>query len=268
MKHTRRNHYRILHVQPEAPAEIITASYRTLMQKLKGHPDLGGDPDKAVLLNQAYAVLSDPGRRRRYDAELARSGRTSAARRSEGTADPEQVRAAARAAGAAAARHAAGRGQAGSGPRAAGTGEGTRTPPDKHACAWCGEPAPHSLRPDSRCRRCDSALSPVRRAQSKHDLFGRRYAQRVARSAPLALFPGYGLPVCGARLRDLSLTGFSALTNQRLAEGRQVRVTDAGMDLLAVVVACRRDGRHWVVHARTTHLVFLRRTGAFVATSA
>ena len=69
MKSTRRNHYRMLHVQPEAPPEIIAASYRTLMQKLRAHPDLGGDADYAVLLNEAYAVLSDPQRRQRYDAE-------------------------------------------------------------------------------------------------------------------------------------------------------------------------------------------------------
>ena len=39
----RRNYYRILHVQPDAPTEIIKSSYRTLMQKLRMHPDLGGD---------------------------------------------------------------------------------------------------------------------------------------------------------------------------------------------------------------------------------
>jgi hypothetical protein len=40
-KQNRRNYYRILHVQPDAPMEVIRASYRTLMQKLRFHPDLG-----------------------------------------------------------------------------------------------------------------------------------------------------------------------------------------------------------------------------------
>lgn len=31
----RRNYYRILQVQPDAPPEIIRASYRTLMKELK-----------------------------------------------------------------------------------------------------------------------------------------------------------------------------------------------------------------------------------------
>ena len=66
----RRNYYRLLHVQPEAPLEVIKASYRSLMTKLKGHPDLGGDHDAAVLINEAYEVLKDPARRRQYDETL------------------------------------------------------------------------------------------------------------------------------------------------------------------------------------------------------
>lgn len=69
----RRNHYRILHVQPDAPYEVIRANYRTLMQKLKLHPDLGGDHWTAVQVNTAYAVLSDPARRKAYDRNLLAS---------------------------------------------------------------------------------------------------------------------------------------------------------------------------------------------------
>ena len=70
MKRNRRNYYRILHVQPEAPVEIIRASYRTLMGPLRQHPDRGGDHHVAALLNEAYAVLSDPARRAAYDRSL------------------------------------------------------------------------------------------------------------------------------------------------------------------------------------------------------
>ncbi len=65
----RRNYYRILHIQPDAPAAIIKASYRTQMQKLRMHPDLGGDEWNASLLNEAYQVLSDPNLRNAYDSE-------------------------------------------------------------------------------------------------------------------------------------------------------------------------------------------------------
>ncbi|HCO42959.1 MAG TPA: hypothetical protein DIT63_02430 [Gammaproteobacteria bacterium] len=66
----RRNYYRILHLQPDAPDAVIRTAYRTLMQTLRQHPDLGGDGATASLLNEAYATLSDPDRRAAYDAQL------------------------------------------------------------------------------------------------------------------------------------------------------------------------------------------------------
>jgi len=66
----RRNLYRLLQVQPDAPIEIIRTSYRTLMRELKQHPDLGGDHGKASMLNEAYEILSDRVRRAEYDKEL------------------------------------------------------------------------------------------------------------------------------------------------------------------------------------------------------
>jgi hypothetical protein len=68
----RRNYYRILHVQPEAPGQVITASYRTMMSKLRLHPDLGGDTANAALVNEAYAVLNDPAKRAAYDLQQRR----------------------------------------------------------------------------------------------------------------------------------------------------------------------------------------------------
>ncbi len=245
MKSTRRNHYRMLHVQPEAPPEVIASSYRTLMQKLKAHPDLGGDPDYAVLLNEAYAVLSDPARRQRYDAELARLGRLQKALRDAGLAG-------------------------GSTPGSA-TGNAhraSRSAAPASLCAWCTEPRPPHIRPDSRCRRCESPLAQASGARSKHDLFGRRHSQRVARSGVVAVFSAWGQPARGGRLRDLSLTGFSLLVDVQFAPGQALRINDAGMDLLAEVVASRREGRYWIVHARSTHMLFVRRAGAFVATTA
>ncbi len=67
----RRNYYRILHVQPDAPLEVIHSSYRTMMKALRVHPDLGGDTLNAALINEAYQVLSSPERRIRYDDFLA-----------------------------------------------------------------------------------------------------------------------------------------------------------------------------------------------------
>ena len=67
------NYYQILHLHPDAPAPMVRAAYRTIMQKLKAHPDLGGDAENAALINEAYEVLSNSARRKRYDAELKRA---------------------------------------------------------------------------------------------------------------------------------------------------------------------------------------------------
>ena len=66
----KRNYYRLLQVQPDAPYEIIHASYRTLMRELKSHPDLGGEHSDAYLLNEAYETLSNSAKRSEYDKKL------------------------------------------------------------------------------------------------------------------------------------------------------------------------------------------------------
>lgn len=75
MSRERRNLYRLLFVQPEAPPEVIKAAWRAMMSTLRGHPDLGGDPEMAARLNAAYEVLSDPQRRQAYDDSLRRPRR-------------------------------------------------------------------------------------------------------------------------------------------------------------------------------------------------
>lgn len=62
------DYYRILQVQPDAPAPLIHSSYRTLVRRaLTDSP--GGD--EIARLEAAYAVLSDPERRAAYDIERA-----------------------------------------------------------------------------------------------------------------------------------------------------------------------------------------------------
>ncbi len=65
------NYYRLLHVHPDAPAAVIKASYRAMMQKMRLHPDLGGDEGVAQQLNIAVATLCHSIKRSEYDALLA-----------------------------------------------------------------------------------------------------------------------------------------------------------------------------------------------------
>lgn len=66
------DYYEILQVHPHASAEMVRKAYRTLMGEMGGHPDLGGDEDRAKLINEAYSVLGDPDIRRAYDQARAR----------------------------------------------------------------------------------------------------------------------------------------------------------------------------------------------------
>ena len=47
--------------KPGATPAVLKASYRALMQKLRVHPDLGGDAWNAQVLNEAYATLRTAG---------------------------------------------------------------------------------------------------------------------------------------------------------------------------------------------------------------
>ena len=57
MPQERRNLYRLLFVQPEAPPEVIKAAYRALMTTLRGHPDLGGNAEALAVSLRNYPLM-------------------------------------------------------------------------------------------------------------------------------------------------------------------------------------------------------------------
>lgn len=88
MKRSSINHYAVLGLDHDCPAEQIRAAYRILAKRL--HPDVnGGDPEALAAtqaLNLAYEILGDPDRRRSYDAALKEESRRPRASRT-GRAD-------------------------------------------------------------------------------------------------------------------------------------------------------------------------------------
>lgn len=66
------DYYEILQVHPSAHQEIIKRAFRTIMSMLQGHPDLGGNHEAAVRLNEAYSVLSHDETRKAYDVARER----------------------------------------------------------------------------------------------------------------------------------------------------------------------------------------------------
>lgn len=67
------NYYKILEVDRKASSEVIQKAYKAL--SMKYHPDRQASSDNAAAhnrmrsLNEAYAVLSDPEKRREYDSQ-------------------------------------------------------------------------------------------------------------------------------------------------------------------------------------------------------
>jgi hypothetical protein len=235
VKANRRNYYRILHVQPEAPEEIVTATYRTIMSKLRLHPDLGGDHEAAVLVNQAYAVLSDRAKRDQYDRSL----------RQERTRTYPQTR------GTVAAR------------------APVTHPAMQPGCTFCQAGLPPTIQADTRCLRCESPLvPPPPQPAKKYDLFGRRSVPRVSKSDAVIVYPGWQMQACSARLRDLSTTGISVITDIALQANQVVRIVGPSFDVLASVISCRPGGRLFMVHARLVSAKFTKSTGVFVSIAA
>ncbi len=67
------DYYYILQVHQNAEPEIVKSAYRRLAQMY--HPDFNRDPQatsKMQLINQAYAVVSDPQKRRAYHSDWLR----------------------------------------------------------------------------------------------------------------------------------------------------------------------------------------------------
>lgn len=241
MKKNRRSYYRILHVQPEAPLEVIRASYRTLMGTLRHHPDLGGDHEVAALINEAYAVLSDPARRQAYDL----------------TQFPARMRGPARAQ-----------------PADAGPAPARREPDPArwaidHCCPMCRAALPAAIRADTRCGRCLGPLAdPPTPSARNRELFGRRDSPRRAKDDAAVVYPGWRAPAIGARLRDLSLTGISVHVGVAIPVDRAIRIVDPVIDAVAVVVSCRPAGKVYAIHARLLTAQFQQRSGVFVSATA
>lgn len=226
----RRNLYRILHVQPEAPAEVLKASYRALMSTARGHPDLGGDTERAALINHAYAVLADPERRSAYDRTLVRPLGPAAG---GGQADPMRWAA----------------------------------DSQRLFCPFCRTPMATLPSTDDGCAHCGAPLRPPPQARELHpELIGRRREARIERSDRAYLrLPGSAGDVV-VRILDLSFGGIGLETGLAVREGSAIRVLTSGFDTVAAVLRCRRARSGFTVHGRLLTMRLLRRAGAFVST--
>jgi hypothetical protein len=235
----RRNYYRILHVQPDAPTEIIRMSYLTLMQRLKMHPDLGGDHAQAILINEAFATLIDSDKRAAYDRTLARE-RAMPGYRANPAHHRDQDRSA--------------------------------RPTDPYACAFCSTAfSPQDVsRVDALCGFCASPLYPA--ARHEHEAATRRAISRVARRLPVTFFLSWPQhPGVSAVTDDISISGMRLVTPLDLVPNERLKIECEFCSAVAVVrhAHAAAEGRgQWAVGVEFLTLLIKPARGILVSTHA
>ena len=243
----RRNYYRILHVQADAPPAIIRTSYRTLMQKLKLHPDLGGDEWNASLLNEAYAVLSNPDKRAAYD-RLHLKGKTAFGpqTRKRTTETPGKGKNQFRQSSA-------------------------RYTHSNSVCHFCGTPKPVRFRYGGSydCTLCASPLQTVVQMRSVANT--QRAVHRTSHHAPIVFFTEVGDRTGNfGTISDLSPRGLQFLSATQVMEEQVLKITSEVLSATARVIYCRlvrNCGRH-AVGVEFITLRFHNCAGTFISENA
>lgn len=204
--------YEILHVQPDAPSAVIKASYRTMMQRLKMHPDLGGDHAQAVSINEAFATLIDPARRTEYDRQLQ------LADRNRGRAEPA--------------------------PQPSASAPPPRPPApsrDTAACGFCEAPCPagDAEWSDGACATCGSPLFSAEKHEAGAD--SRRAIERVPRNMPMTFRLAKSRhQIWTGTTEDVSLNGMRFLSRIEIPIGERLRIECDFCSAVGVVTSSRR----------------------------
>ena len=239
----RRNYYRILHVQPDAHGEIIKASYRTLMQKLKQHPDLGGDSWNASILNEAYTTLTNPEKRAAYDRQFLHKSRTTRIQPGNQKQGREKQK-----------QH-----------KSANTRHYRK---DNSACPFCGTAKPVRFRYSNsgNCNHCYSPLQSVVRLRLAGK--SRRALQRTSRHATIRYFTAPGeMTGKPGTTRDLSPHGMQFSGSSRLENNQVIRIVSAVLTAVARVTYCHQCNlrKEYTVGVEFLTLRFHERTGTFIS---
>ncbi|MFK8024988.1 MAG: DnaJ domain-containing protein [Ilumatobacter sp.] len=239
----RRNHYRLLHVQHDAPHAVVRSSYRAMMRELEAHPDRGGDVWHAALLNEAYRVLSDPEERAQYDLELGdtRLGRlrSDAGVSTDADDDVDDV-----------------------------VHEPFLHELAIHAriCLFCGSRWPRRApRTAQSCSTCasptDFDLVPARPDD------GRRSAERIAREGRLRYWTEWPSSPSVGELVDLSAGGLK-LSARTEVQGPAVKIEGPIVDAIGRVASCRPQENDWAIGVEFVTVQWHKARGTFVSTQA
>ena len=204
----KRSYYEILHVQPDAPKEIIQSSYRTLMQQLNAHPDRGGDNQLAALINRAYAVLTNDTKRSEYDRELQKSNAESSATSSTGSyqVDDEKLRL-------------------------------------DTACPFCKTEFGYRehIPKDAFCNKCKSPLHPAE--HNRLDETGQRKMHRIGKRSSVSFYTRWPqLRAHSGTTENISQDGMMFITPKRLTVDTMLKIHCTQFQAIGRVVHCRQSG--------------------------
>jgi len=240
----RRNYYRILHVQPDAPQAIIKSSYRTLLQRLKQHPDLGGDHRNAALINEAYAVIVDPRKRAEYDRTLLRADAASTANVPRDRAPTTSEL-----------------------PRKQGREQRSLV---QDSCAFCDTAHGYGSNPheDALCGECASPLKSVEKNRFENS--GRRTVERIAKHIDLVFYTAWPQKKgYGGVVQDISPRGMQFVTETPPRTGMHIKLE---CEICTAVARVRNyeqrsavAGTEWVVGVEFVTILFRETRGSFVS---
>lgn len=223
------DYYRILHVQRDAPAALIEASYRMLAQRAQT-----GEASNRALLDAAFAILGDAERRLAYDRllreeELATSSTTTSLRALEQPAESVLL----------------------------------------NSCLFCGtlHGLQRALERDDECGRCASPLFPAERQRLEYS--GQRMLSRIPKQRDIAFYVTWpqGEAFSGD-MRDLSLNGMQFVTAVRLQHNQIVKIDCAELRALGRVAHAKLDSEapeRWATGIEFLTLRFRQSRGSFVS---
>ena len=238
----RKTYYQILHVQQDAPLEVIRSSYRTMMQKLKMHPDLGGDEENAAMINQAYAVLANPSTRAEYDTSLEMVVQQT---ESEPFTDQQAKK------------------------KSYYAKQNDQAIDTTNICAFCK--STHNLGdkvlPESLCSICNSTLYPA--VKQAYENCGQRIISRIDKQWPVTFSLNWPeIETYTGQTQDVSLNGMQILCNIALDVGQIIKIDSNSLDAVARVVNLREDfnstGKQWRIGLEFLTLQFHSAHGTFV----
>ncbi len=233
-----KTYYQILHVQADAPLEVIRSSYRTMMQKLKMHPDLGGSHQNATEVNEAYNVLTNPTKRAEYDARLKISLETEKpkpAHKTKQTEPPKQ------------------------------TNQFYQESSEEN-CTFCNQPhyMGNNIEPDDVCPKCESPLFPA--AKQTVEICGKRTIQRINKEWPLRFYTSWPhTESFSGKTKDVSLNGMQLITAAQLDENQVIKITSNELFSVARVMNLYQMDNEWRYGLEFLTLRFHRAHGTFVS---